>query len=155
LHAPTPHRYGAQLTVLWRQLPAPSQAPTGVDVDPLQDAVPQLVPAAIGWQPPAPSQVPLNPQGGTGAQAPCGSIAPMGTGLHAPAEPATLHDVQVPQLADEQQTPSTQLPPSHSDGAEQIWPSRFLPHEPLTQNMPATQSLSVPQAARQLVPLHV
>jgi hypothetical protein len=113
------------------------------------------VPAAIARQAPAPSQVPLNPQGGAGAQPPCGSIAPTGTGLHAPADPATLHEVQVPQLDDEQQTPSTQLPLAHSAAAPQIWPSRIFPHEPLTQNVPLTQSLSTPQAARQLVPLHV
>src|SRR3954465_13757206 len=106
----------------------------GVDVDPLQEAVPQLVPAAIGLQAPPPSQVPLNPQGGAGAQPPCGSIAPSGTGLHAPADPATLHEVQVPQLAAEHQPPSPQLPLSPSAGAAQIWPSRFFPHEPLTQN---------------------
>ena len=137
------------------QLPAPLQAPSGVDVDPLHDAVPQLVPAAIGRHAPPPSQVPLNPQGGAGGQLPCGSIAPTGTGLHAPADPATLHDVQVPQLADEQQTPSTQLPLPHSAGAAQIWPSRFGPQEPALHTMPLTQSLSIPQADRQLVPLQV
>ena len=120
LHAPGPQRYGAQVTELCLQLPAPSQAPTGVDVDPLQEAAPQLVPAAIGRQAPPPSQVPSNPQGGAAVQPPCGSIAPTGTGLQAPAEPATLHDVHVPQLDDEQQTPSTQLPLLHSVGAAQI-----------------------------------
>ena len=127
----------------------------GVDVDPVHEPVPQLVPAGIGRQPPAPSQVPLNPQGGAAAQPPCGSIAPTGTGLQAPAEPATLHEVHVPQLDDEQQTPSTQLPLSQSAAAAQLWPSRFFPHDPLTQNMPLTQSLSTPHAARQLVPLQV
>lgn len=120
MQALVPHRYGAQLTGVCRQLPAPSQAPTGVDVDPLHDAVPQVVPAAIGRQAPVPSQVPLKPQGGAGRQPPCGSIAPTGTGLHVPADPATLHDVHVPQLAVEQHTPSTQLPLSHSAGAAQI-----------------------------------
>ena len=155
LHAAVPHRYGAQLTAVCRQLPAPSQAPTGVEVDPLHEAVPQLVPSGVDRQAPLPLQVPSKPQGGAGRQPPCGSIAPTATGLHVPADPATLHDVQVPQLAVEQQTPSTQLPRSHSEGAAQIWPRRFLPHEPALQNMPATQSASTPQAARQVVPLQV
>jgi len=155
LHAPVPHRYGAQLTAVWRQLPAPSQAPAGVDVDPLHDAVPQLVPRGVGRQAPLPSHVPLKPQGGAGRQPPCGSIAPTATGLQVPADPATLHDVQVPQLAVEQQTPSTQLPLSHSAGAAQICPSRFFPHDPALQNMPPAQSASTPQAARQVAPLQV
>jgi len=155
LHASTPHRYGEQLAGVWRQVPAPSQAPTGVDVEPVHDAVPQLVPTGIDRQAPVPSHVPLNPQGGAGRQPPCASIAPTGTGWQVPAAPATLHDVQVPQVADEQQTPSTQLPLSHSDGAAQIWPSRFFPHEPLLQTMPDTQSVSAPHAARQVVPLQV
>jgi hypothetical protein len=78
------------------------------------------VPAAIHRQAPVPSQVPLVPQGGAGWQPPCGSAAPVGTGVHAPALPVTLHARQVPQLAAEQQTPSTQLPLSHSAAAPQI-----------------------------------
>jgi hypothetical protein len=66
LHAPVPQRYGAQLTAVCRQVPAPSQAPAGVDVEPLHDAVPQLVPTGIDRQAPLPLQVPLKPQGGAG-----------------------------------------------------------------------------------------
>jgi hypothetical protein len=126
-----------------------------VDVDPLHDSAPQIVPAGIGRQAPLPSHRPLKPQGGAEAQPPCGSIAPAGTGLQLPALPVTLHDVQVAQLPDEQQTPSTQLPLSHSAPAAQICPSRFLPHEPLLQTMPLTQSPSPEQAARQVAPLQV
>jgi hypothetical protein len=115
--------------------------------------VPQAVPAGIGRQAPAPSQVPLKPQGGVAAQPPCGSIAPAATGLHRPALPATLHAAHVPQLDDEQQTPSTQLPLSHSAFAAQIWPRRFLPHEPPLQTLPGAQSASTAQAARQVTPL--
>lgn len=155
VHAVGPHRYGEQLIAVCRQVPLPSQVPTGVAVEPVHDAVPQLVPAGIGRHAPLPSQVPLNPQGGLAAQPPCGSIAPAGTGRHVPALPATLHDAQVPQLAVEQQTPSTQLPLSHSAPAAQICPSRFLPHEPLLHTVPGTQSLSMAQAERQVVPLQL
>jgi hypothetical protein len=138
-----------------RQTPAPSQLPTGVKVDPLHDAVPQLVPAVIGRHAPAPSQVPLNPQGGAAAHPPCGSIAPAGTGLQVPAFPTTLQAAHVPQDGDPQQTPSTQLPLSHSAPAAQICPSRLFPHEPLLQTLPATQSLSMAHDDRQVDPLHV
>ena len=130
-------------------------SPPALSVDPLHEAAPQAVPAGIHPHAPLPSQVPLKPQGGAAAQPPCGSIAPAGTGLQRPAFPATLHEAQVPQLADEQQTPSTQFPLSHSPPAAQIWPSRFLPHEPPLQTLPAAQSPSLAQAARQLAPLQL
>ena len=136
-------------------MPAPSQAPAGVAVDPLHDAVPQAVPAAMKRQAPAPLQVPLVPQGGAGAQPPCGSIPPAGTGVQAPALPLTLHDAQIAQLVDEQQTPSTQLPLSHSAAAAQICPSRFFPQEPALQTLPIEQSALSVQAARQAVPLQL
>jgi hypothetical protein len=113
------------------------------------------VPAAIGRQAPLPSQVPLKPQGGAGRQPPCGSMAPAGTGRQAPAPPATLHAVQVPQLADEQQTPSTQLPLSQSAPPVQSCPRRFFPQAPSLQTVPGAQSASPEQAARQEVPLQV
>lgn len=143
------------MTDVCLHVPAPSHAPIGVDVEPLQEAVPQDVPAAIIRQAPVPSQVPLVPQGGAAWQRPWGSAAPAGTGVQAPALPVTLHDRQVAQLGEEQQTPSTQLPLSHSAAAPQIWPRRFLPHEPSLQTLPVEQSPSPVQAARQAVPLQL
>jgi hypothetical protein len=75
--------------------------------------------------------------------------------VQAPALPLTLHDRQVPQLGAEQQTPSAQLPLSHSAAAAQIWPSRFFPHEPSLQTLLPAQSPSPPQAALQAVPLQL
>jgi hypothetical protein len=121
----------------------------------LHEATPQALPAGVDRHAPAPSQVPLKPQGGAAVQPPCGSMAPVGTGLQRPALPATLQDAHVPQLADEQQTPSTQLPLSHSPPAPQIWPRRFFPHEPPSQMLPDAQSASLAQAARQAVPLQL
>ena len=89
-------------------------------LEPVQDAAPHAVPACIDRHAPLPSQVPLKPQGGASAQPPCGSIPPAGTGAHVPADPTTLHDAHVPQVAAPQQTPSTQLPLSHSEEAPQI-----------------------------------
>jgi hypothetical protein len=82
-------------------------------------------------------------------------MPPAGTGAQVPADPTTLHEAQVPQVGAPQQTPSTQLPLSHSEDAPQIWPRRFFPHEPAVHTMPATQSASAAQAARHAVPLQV
>jgi hypothetical protein len=123
--------------------------------EPLQAAVPQLVVAGAFRQAPAPLQVPFGPQGrlGLAAQPPCGSAAPAAIGWHDPAWPETLHALQVPQLADEQQTPSTQLPLPHSVPMAQSWPSRLRPQEPLLQTLPGEQSVSTAQTATQAVPL--
>jgi len=152
--AAAPQANGAQLIGGCTQAPAPLQLPTGVSVDPLHEAVPQLVVVGPLRQAPLPSHLPLNPQGGFGVQPPCGSISSAPTGLHIPAMPATLHDWQLPHTPDEQQTPSTQLPLSHSPGPAHCWPRRFKPHEPALQTLPGAQSLSPPQAALQVVPLH-
>jgi hypothetical protein len=67
--------------------------------------------------------------------------------------PVTLQARQLGQLPVEQQTPSTQLPLSHSAPAAQSCPRRARPQEPAMQKLPATQSASTPQAELQLVPL--
>ena len=114
-----PQTYAVQLIVGCAQLPTPSQAPIGLAVDPVQLAVPQLMPSAPLRQAPLPSQVPSSPQGGLVAvQAPCGSVLPTGTGRHDPVPPR-LQTWQAPQLAVEQQAPSTQLPLPHSAPAAQ------------------------------------
>jgi hypothetical protein len=90
--AAAPHAKGAQVMGVCTQAPAPLQFPTGVNVDPPQEAAPQLVVAAAFRQAPLPSHVPLKPHGGLAAQPPCGSMSPAGTGWHRPATPATLQD---------------------------------------------------------------
>jgi hypothetical protein len=96
------------------QLPAPSQLPADVAVVPLHDCAAQFVPDGAVRQAHAPSHVPSKPQIGAGVHPPWGSLAPTVTGLQAPAAPGTLQEEQVEQLAEEQHTPSTQLPLSHS-----------------------------------------
>lgn len=83
----------------------------------MHEATPQLVVAAAFRQAPLPSQVPSKPQGGLGVHPLCGSGAPVGVGWQAPACPPTLQARQVPQLVDEQHTPSTQFPLAHSPPA--------------------------------------
>jgi len=60
----------------------------------------------------------------------------------------------LPQLALEQQTPSTQLPLSQSLAAEQSWPSRLRPQAPpALQNFPGAQSALLAHTATQPVPV--
>ena len=134
-----PHAKGEQLAVGCTQVPLPLQLPTPVKVEPLQLAVPQLVLAGAFLHAPLPSHLPVNPQGGLAWQPPCGSISSAPTGWHVPASPATLHDWQLPQLSDVQQTPSAQWPLSHSVGRVQIWPRRLRPHDPALQKLPGAQ----------------
>jgi hypothetical protein len=136
-------------------VPLPSQAPTGVSVDPLQVARPQLVPLAASAQAPLPLQVPLGPHtpSEVAAQPPCGSTFPAATGWQEPALPVRLQTWQLPQLGAEQQTPSTQLPLPHSVPAAQSWPRRLSPHAPALQTFPGAQSLLPAQTATQAVPV--
>jgi hypothetical protein len=150
-----PHLYGAQeLVAVWSHAPLPSQWPIAVYVAPLHEATPQLVLLGAWRQPPLPSQVPMKPHGVLPVQPPCGSTSPAGTGRHVPARPVTAHDWQLPQLGEEQQTPSTQLLLSHSEAALHSCPSAFLPHDPAMHMVPGAQSPSLPQAALQVMPLH-
>jgi len=137
-------------------VPLPSQPPTGVSVDPVQLAVPQLVPFAAKAQAPLPLQVPLVPHCGfceLDAHPPCGSTFPAATGWQVPAFPVRLQTWQLPQLATEQQTPSTQLPLSHSPPAAQSWPRRLSPQVPALQTLPAAQSPLLAQTETQAVPV--
>jgi hypothetical protein len=72
------------------QLPLPLQCETGVKVDPLHDWLPQETPVPASWQAPAPLQAPVLPQGGFGAQSPCGSAVLAATLAQVPGLPAVL-----------------------------------------------------------------
>ena len=67
--------------------------------------------------------------------------------------PVRLQTWQLPQLAAEQQTPSTQLPLPHSLPAAQSWPRRLSPHAPALQTFPGAQSALVAQTATHAVPV--
>jgi hypothetical protein len=105
------------------QLPVPSQCEVGVYVNPLHEAVPQLVEVEASWQLPAPSQAPVLPQAVVDEQRACGSVVPLPTLTQVPPAPQTW---QVGQLATPQQTLSTQLPVPHWLLAVQLWPELFL-----------------------------
>ena len=163
LQAFGPQTYGEQLDVMGvAQAPSPVQCEMGVNVVPEHEAVPQLT-LALAWsQEPAPSQLPVLPQGGCGAQRVCGSASPKATFAHVPALPTMLQAWQVPHDEVEQQTLSTQKSPvRQSPVAVQDWPRRFLsPHRFVlgSQMFGARQSASTVQVALQaafVVPLHM
>jgi hypothetical protein len=161
LHAPVPHRYGRQLDVgVTPHVPVPVQCETGVNVEPVHDAVPQLTLLDACSQAPPPLQLPVFPQGGFGAQRVCGSAVPEGTLLQVPAFGAMLQAWQSAHDEVLQQTPSTQKSPvRHSAVLAQDCPRRFLlPHRFVlrSQMLGARQSLSLVQAALHAwAPLHL
>jgi hypothetical protein len=108
------------------------------------------------WQPPAPSQVPSDPQDQAcwSVQTPCGSPAPLGTGVQVPADVDSAQLRQLPAHAVAQQTPSAQMPLPHSVLDEQGCPSALGPQLPAMQLLPGKQSLSLAQWLTQAPPAH-
>ena len=82
-----------------------------MNVELVQVCVPHDTVVAASWQPPAPLQNPVFPQGGLAAQRFIVSAAPTGTFAQLPALAPTLHDWQSGQELLTQQTPSTQVRP--------------------------------------------
>ena len=142
------------------QAPVPLQCDVGVYVDPVHDSVPHEAVVAASWQPPAPLQKPVLPQGGLAAQRLIVSGLPSGTFAQLPALPATLHELQSEHPLLTQQTPSTQKSPvRHWLVVLQGWPDRDrLPQRLVfgSQMVGGTQSASAVQAPRHAVaPLHM
>jgi hypothetical protein len=67
----------------------------------------------------------------------------------------SAHEVQAPAQAPSQQTPCAQKVDWHSLAFEHEAPRIFLPHELPLQTLGETQLLSVAQALKQVLPLHV
>ena len=77
---------------------------------------------------------------------------PSGTLRQVPSLPATAHDLHVPVQVVEQQRPCAQNIELHSSLPPQLAPIGFLPHMRLTQLLGETQSASVSQVVRQVLP---
>jgi hypothetical protein len=102
-------RYGVQLEdVAGKQAPVPLQCEVGVYVDPVHDCVPHETVVAASWQPAAPLQNPVLPQGGLAAQRFIVSGLPSGTFAQLPGLAPTLHDIHSGHALLTQQTLSTQ-----------------------------------------------
>ena len=139
------------------QMPVPLHDPAEVALPPLHDAAVQVVPEAYLRHMPLPSQLPSLPQlpRPWSAQPPRGSGDPAATAEQVPALPVWLQEKQLDVQAVEQQTPWAQKLLRHSSAREQTAPGGFLPHEPFTQVLGATQSELVEQALPQRLPLHL
>jgi len=118
---------------------------------------PHEVPAGWNAHWPLPLQRPVVPQlvEAVATQTAAGSRPLAGTGWQVPALPATAQDKQLGQLADPQQTPSTQLALVHSAPATHDSPLGFRVQEPDRQNSPGMQSASAVQAVRQAAGPHL
>ena len=120
-----------------------------------QAAARQTVPGANIAQRPVPSHVPVvaHVAAGMDGQVASGSAPPAGTGWQLPGFPVTAHDVHATQLADPQQTCSTQWPLMHWVPSVQAPPLavRFV-HDPPEHEKPAAQSPSPAQVVRQAAP---
>jgi hypothetical protein len=106
------------LVVAGMQVPLPLHLPVGVNVEPLQAELTQVVPCTCRRQPPAPSQVPSSPQALalSIAHSLSGSVASL-TGLQSPLVFPVFafeHAMHSAEQAFSQQTPSTHEPDEHS-----------------------------------------
>jgi hypothetical protein len=117
------------------------------------ESVPHVVVAAYFRHAPMPLHCPSSPQVVAPASAhwPSGSM-PSGTLRQVPSPPATAHDLHVPVQAAEQHRPCAQIAELHSASAPQAAPSGFLPQLLLTHVFGETQSASVMQLVRQVLP---
>ena len=133
------------------QVPAPSQRPASVIVEPTHDCMPQARPGGYSRHAPAPLHEPSVPQleAPESAHWPSGSVL-AGIAVQAPRLPVRAHDVQIPVHGPAQQTPCWHDPDAHSALAAQSAPLTFLPQIVPLQTLPFEQSALVAQAARQV-----
>jgi hypothetical protein len=149
---PPLHTYGAHG---WDepgvQVPAPSQRPASVSVDPAHDCMPQARPGAYSRQAPAPLHDPSVPQLDAPESAHwfSGSVS-AGTAVQMPGLVASAHDWQIPVHGPAQQTPCWHEPVAHSLPAAQGVPFTFLPQIVPLQTLPFEQSALVVHDVLQL-----
>jgi hypothetical protein len=84
-----------------------------------------------------------------------GSGASAGTATQRPSALARAQKRHSPAQASLQHTPSAQKPDLQSSAVAQAWPRPRFPQLPLAHVAGATQSASVAQSCRQLVPAHM
>ena len=135
------------------QVPALSQRPARCSAPALHESLPHTMLTAYFRHAPMPLHWPSRPQVETPSSAhwPSGSW-PSGTFRQVPSLPATAHDLQAPVHAVEQHLPCAQNIELHSASAPQLAPGGFLPQLPPTQVLGDTQSASVMQFVRQVLP---
>lgn len=134
-------------------VPVASQRPATIWAPAVQESMPQTVLTAYLRQAPMPSHCPSRPQVAAvpSLHWPSGSL-PSGTFLHVPSLPETAHDLHVPEHMVMQHLPCAQIVELHSLSLPQLAPIGFLPQLPPTQLLGVTQSASVMQLVRQVLP---
>jgi hypothetical protein len=156
LQAETPsHRYGSQRPgVAAPQCPTPSQRRADAEfaVPPGQVPAAHCVVLAKRWQAPLPSQKPSVPHvdGAVVGHRLSGMLMLSGVFEQVPSRPGTLHDLQVPWQALEQQKPCSQKPDAHSLATPQAAPMPLSTHAVPLQIAGDTQSVEL-LATAQLV----
>jgi hypothetical protein len=144
LHASVPHWYGAhELVVADRHVPLPSHERGDDNVDPMQLAAPQVVPAGYMRHAPFPLHLPSAPHD-VGPMSvhwlvDIGDV-PAGIGEHVPPVPVRLHDTQAAAQPVLQHTPCSQYPDAHSAAAEHGTLFAFLLQIVPLQTNPLAQS---------------
>jgi hypothetical protein len=131
--------------------PVVSQRPARCSAPALHESAPQTVFAAYLRHAPMPLHCPSSPHVLASAHWPSGSI-PSGMLRQVPSLPDTAQDLQVPSQAVMQHLPCAQFVELHSASAPQLAPSGFLPQLPLAQVFGETQSASVVQVVRHVLP---
>ena len=139
--------------VLALQAPLPSQAGAGDCIPAVQVVPPHGVPESTKSQAPAPSHVPVKPQGAAAGHMPATrGVEPAIIGEHVPTLAAVQLEQPLVQVVS-QQTSSAQIPAVHPAPPFQAPP--FLPLSPQwffwrLQATPVAQSASLVHVSRQL-----
>lgn len=145
LHALVPQMKGVQELVAGvTQVPVPLQLDASWSVEVAQVCAMHWVPLAHLRQAPLPSQKPSRPQLAmlAAAQRAVGSVRPLGTSMHVPGDPATLHELQSAVQAVLQQTPWAQKPELQAALLAQAAPKDSKPQLPVPVAAPAPVQLA-------------
>jgi hypothetical protein len=138
------------------QTPAPLQVEAALNVELVQPAAWQTVPATYFLQAPAPSHVPSCPHEETGsAEQSLRTSVPGTAGVHWPRVPTPPQVMHAAVQALSQQTPSTQKPLWQAPAAPQAVPFvSCAAQTPAEQKVPAAQSVSEVQVVAHDVAPH-
>jgi hypothetical protein len=144
------HRYGLHELLAVEQVPSPLQVEDDCNVEPVQVAGAQAVPAGQTAQLPAPEQTPVAPHVDADvATQTLRGLVPAVALVQVPSCPAALHCSQPPVQALSQQWPSTQKPLAQVLLEAHVAPcakAQTLPlQEPLEQSPPTLQVLPAAQ----------
>jgi hypothetical protein len=149
---PVPHTNGLQVCMVPApHVPAPSQRPASVAVEPVQVGMMHWVPLACSRHLPAPSQAPSVPQLAVPMSVHWLSGSdPLGMNEQVPTLPARLQAWHRAEQPVEQQTPCSQKLEAQSAACVHAAPGPSLPQMVPVQTLPGAQSVLVAHFVRQV-----